>query len=286
MEIKIKMEDYLNKAYQLLDQISTELLEIESEESNRKVNPIFFYYSMVHKTVFTLRSTLLLLKSLPICPANNLAAGLLLRTIISDITHTEYVFLEHEKATKPINHILESLYYEHYRFSKRQSKLADLVFSGDPRFDALKKKFLEYENQFLEDDGNLPKHLHEGKSIYNMFLFIFSQTSKDEKAEREHYITLFDLYSIFSRLEHFGERTMDYIAKDFNDPANIIGCDTFKRGLENAIWFCISACVRLRNMDIGCKLRLSKLFDELEILHLCPPGLFNQVREKPSLEPK
>ncbi|MEZ4956491.1 MAG: hypothetical protein R2825_23235 [Saprospiraceae bacterium] len=206
-----EIEEFTQKLDEIIKAIIYLILEIPIEKVQKE--PEHFFYSIIFKTVHTLEAVNLLSYNVLQKPFFLISCGLSMRTVISDLIIAEYLIFKSENSGNPDSELLKQIerqYFDHYQFTKRNINIYETLYGDKKEFLKVKKEFNEYEKKFLDSDGNIKSYLKKGDSIFRMIKFL---ASKYDKSNMQRLKIAFECYDIFSKIEHFGEKTMELISQ-------------------------------------------------------------------------
>ncbi|MCB0533487.1 MAG: hypothetical protein KDD14_14890 [Saprospiraceae bacterium] len=212
------MLEFLHKIDQLLKKTLEETQKITSEKSDCQK----FYYEILFINIRLFEGAMFLLGQFKERPLLQVSFVSVMRDLISNLILAEYISHKEHDPLAIIEQELEKIYSEHYRFTKKQKVLENILFSHHEKHTHYDDEFEKIGEKYLDDEGNLKSHLRKISSTYDMIRYIESRQLKDDK---EYVRVLYLWYTEFSKIAHFGELTVHrvvgwYASKNENEIFN------------------------------------------------------------------
>jgi len=261
-----------NKELVRFTNVLDEIIEILNRVILNQYNgeePYNFFFSIFFKTTHTIKAVNHLLKDIENNHFFLISCGLSIRTVISDLIISEYLIFKSEHEIDSNTRLVESIelqYYDHYKFRKKRiMDVYDSLYGNAPEYLRKKKDFEEYGKRYLDSDGKIKSHLtKDNPSVFGMIRFL-----KDKyRGEAKKKLTIaFEMYDIFSILEHFGEKTMELISGSASSNKSELSIGTIVCGIKVSLFYLKvllpAISVSKESADYG---ELFRLFDEINNL--------------------
>lgn len=214
-------EEYFNK-------FSSAILEFTTNYFNTIVlkiidlkdyveEPKRFFYTLIHKTASTLEASNIFIRNFKNKSHYNSSIFILLRSAISDIILAEYV-IKMGKTDEERAVLITRIYFDHVdNIIDSLKKSARKAYGWSEK--EMQDKIQAIKNtkkEYFDSDGN-PKFKPIKTSPFTLTNRIFSEISNPLSKEYDLLRRSFDLYSQFSKLDHFGDLTFHLIHIPFED---------------------------------------------------------------------
>ena len=184
--------------------------------------PERFFYVIIHKTACSLEASNIFIRNFDSRRDYHIPLFIILRTILSDILTAEHI--THCAITeKDCNELIEEIYFDHVdNIIKTCNTSYRHIYQWNEN--ETKKQIGEIKNnsRFYDSNG-IAKRKSKSKSLTKIIVDIFSSV-KDKKSV-SHHARAFDLYGIYSKIEHLGELSFHLIHRGYDD------------NKQRALWF-------------------------------------------------
>ena len=180
--------------------------------------PKRFFYTLVHKTITNLEASNLFIRNFEIKSTYNSSLFVLLRASISDIILAEYV-LKTGNSDKVSTDLISRIYFDHIENSINSinsiKKNARKAYNWTEKETQEKiDEIKESKKQYFDENG-IPKLKSLRTSPYSLTNQVFSEASDPLSSKHDLFRRAFDLYSLFSKFEHFGDFTFHLVHRPF-----------------------------------------------------------------------
>ena len=203
------MVEFLNIIDQLLKKVLEETLKIKSEKSDCQK----FYYEILFINIRLFEGAIFLLAQFEKKPLFQVSFVSVMRDLISNLILADYISYKEFDSSVNVNEELEKIFSEHYRFKKKSKKIERTLFSIYEDHAQHEEEFDKLGEKYKDENGVLKPHLKKIESTYNRIRYIESRQKKDEK---HNVRVLYNWYTEFSKISHFGELSIPQIANRYN----------------------------------------------------------------------
>ncbi len=181
------------------------------------VEPKRFFYTLIHKTVSTLEASNIFVRNFELKSNYNSSLFILLRSAISDIILAEYV-IKRGKTDEERAELIPRIYFDHVdNMIDSLNKAARKAYGwSDKEVDDNIRLIKESKKQYFKVDGK-PKLKPIRTSPYTLTFKMFSEISNPLSTEYDLLRRSFDLYSQFSKFEHFGDLTFYLVHRAYEE---------------------------------------------------------------------
>ena len=177
--------------------------------------PKRFFYTLIHKTVSTLEASNVFIRNFENKSNYNSSLFILLRSAFADIILAEYV-IRKGKTDDERAKIIERIYFDHVNHIINSLKKSARKAYGWTEKEAEDKiqDIKEAKKQYFDPQGK-PKISPIQTSPFALIFKMFSEISNPLSKEHDLLRRSFDLYSQFSKFEHFGDLTFQLVHRGF-----------------------------------------------------------------------
>jgi hypothetical protein len=176
--------------------------------------PKRFFYTLLQKTASTIDAASIYIYNFDHKRDCHSALFIILRATISDLLVTEYIFNCSETDDEALVK-LERLYFDHI---DNVVRLCDSTFRHIYQWNVseteTQKNNLKANSRFYDSDGK-PKYERLPTSLNKLIVEMYSK-EKDKQVLNYHR-RAYDLYNIFSKLEHLGELSFAMVHRGYDD---------------------------------------------------------------------
>ncbi|MEZ5045157.1 MAG: hypothetical protein R2828_35005 [Saprospiraceae bacterium] len=203
------MVEFLNVIDQLLKKVLEETLKIKSEKSDCQK----FYYEILFINIRLFEGAIFLLAQFEKKPLFQVSFVSVMRDLISNLILADYISYSEFDPSVNVDEELEKIYSEHYRFKKKSKKIERTLFNIYEDHAQFEEEFDKLGERYNGEGGGLKPHLKKIESTFNRIKYIESQQKKDDKYNVR---VLYNWYTEFSKISHFGELTIRQVANKYN----------------------------------------------------------------------
>lgn len=229
--------------------------------------PKRFFYTLIHKTVSTLEASNLFVRNFEIKSNYNSSLFILLRSAIADIILAEYV-IKRGKTDEERAELIPRIYFDHVDNiinSLKKSACKAYGWNEQEMQDKI-QVIKESKKQYFDSDGN-PKFKPIPTSPFTLTFKIFSEIPNPLSKEYDLLRRSFDLYSQFSKFEHFGDLTFHLVHRAFEEKQK----ETILYDLYDGVRMICFALANYMNLwddiPVSTKERIQELTTEVNQFH-------------------
>lgn len=259
------IEKYTSDDY--FERLSSLVLEFTQKYRNLFVNEIMkndqylkepqrFFYVIIHKTTCSLEASNLFIRNFDSRRDYHIPLFIILRTILSDILTAEHVnYFSTEK--KNCKELIEEVYFDHIdNVIKTCNKSFRHIYQWNENQTAEYISKIKVNSRFYDSNGN-PTRNSRPKSLSNLIVEIFS--SVENKKSLVHHRRAYELYTIFSKIEHLGEFSFNLLHRGYDEKEQ----KKLLLDLHDSLTFIIGALVNYKDMWIEIQ------YNNVEFVGLC-----------------
>lgn len=229
--------------------------------------PKRFFYTLTHKTVSTLEASNIFIRNFETKSNYNSSLFILLRSAIADIILAEYV-IKRGKTDKERTELIPRIYFDHVdNMIDSLNRAARKAYGwNDQEVDDKIRMIKESKKQYFDSDGK-PKLNPIRTSPFTLTFKMFSEISNPLSQEYDLLRRSFDLYSQFSKFEHFGDLTFHLVHRAFEEKQK----ETILYDLYDAVRMICFALTNYMNLwddlPISTKKTVQELTSEINQFH-------------------
>mgnify|MGYP006949408368 CR=1 FL=1 len=241
-----------------------------TKENSYMVEPERFFYVIIHKTVCSLEASNIFIRNFDSRRDYHIPLFIILRTMLSDILTAEHI--THCAVTeKDCNELIEEIYFDHLDNVIRTCNTSFRhIYQWSETETQHNINLIKSNSRFYDLDGKA-KRKSKSKSLTKLIVDIFS--SVENKESVTHHRRAFDLYGMYSKIEHLGELSFHLIHRGYDDDKQ----KTLWFDLYDTIIFIIGALMSYKNLWKELQydtIYFENLFRKIELMH--PDKIANQ----------
>lgn len=229
--------------------------------------PKRFFYTLIHKTVSTLEASNIFIRNFEIKNNYNSSLFILLRSAIADIVLAEYVIKRGETDEERAE-LIPRIYFDHVdNIIKSLKNSASKAYNwNEQEMQDKIEEIKESKKQYFDSHGN-PKFKPISTSPFTLTGKMFSEISNPLSKEYDLLRRSFDLYSQFSKFEHFGDLTFYLVHRPFEEKQKETSLFDLYDGVR-IICFALANYINLwDDISASTKERVQELTTEVNQFH-------------------
>ncbi len=233
---------YFEKLSSLIKEFNTNyskiIIQVILEKDEYLIEPKRFFYTLIHKMNSSLDAANIFVRNFDSKPNYHPALFIILRSVLNDIILAEYI-ISNTSNDNEKKQLINRIYFDHIdNVIKSCEKTLPILHNWNIAEKEKKINDLkEHKKKYFDKDGKaLLKPFPTSPNL--IIRKIFADKIKTENSDLLK--IAYDLYSVFSKFEHFGELSFDLTHKGYDEDS--------QEDLRSELHYCIRIVIAsLRN---------------------------------------
>ena len=212
----MELNEYCNKLLELVTYSTRDLIIPLMDPNKVSTEPNKFFYSLLLKFNNALESLNILLLNIRGKPQFSDSICILLRTLLSDVITLEYIIRNDDISENTLIKEIDNVYFDHIKYMYKNMHLfGKLNRSTDREVSKQQRAIINEFPRFFRKDGSFSKEYDGLPSMSKMIQKI--NEDAPNSIYKQFAIKAFHYYDIFSKYEHLGAMTFQFVHRAYDD---------------------------------------------------------------------